>query len=191
MIEKVLILPYNPNWPVWFQQLQTKLKDCLGNLAISIDHIGSTAVPGLGSKNKIDVQITVKEISENMQDSLNQALQSGGFQTAQFGTDHCPPNDMSSIDNWEKFYLSGENLSPLFSFNIHIRAVGKKNQKYALIFRDYLREHQPAAKAYQVFKETLAQYHPDNIRAYVEIKDPVCDIIMAAAWDWADDSTTG
>lgn len=183
-METVEILPYNSNWPHWFQLLKAKLKDCLGEFAISIDHIGSTSVPGLSSKDKIDVQVTIQDISEDIQKKLDQALLQGGFLPTQYGSDHRPAGDTSSIKEWEKYIVSGKNTDISFSFNIHFRALGKKNQKYALLFRDYLRANKVAAAAYQSLKETLAKYHTDNIYAYVDIKDSACDIIMSSAWEW-------
>src|SRR4029079_1192646 len=69
--------------------------------------------------------------------------------------------------------------------NVHVRVAGRPNQRYALLFRDYLRVHPAAAAGYADLKRQLAAYHPDDIQAYVNIKDPVCDVIMSAAEEWA------
>jgi GrpB-like predicted nucleotidyltransferase (UPF0157 family) len=57
-----------------------------------------------------------------------------------------------------------------------------------LLFRDYLRTDSLAAGAYARVKEALARLHPDDADAYYDVKDPVCDIIMAAAERWAADT---
>jgi GrpB-like predicted nucleotidyltransferase (UPF0157 family) len=66
-----------------------------------------------------------------------------------------------------------------------VRLIGRANQRYALLFRDYLRTHSTAAAAYAQVKAALALLHPDDMDAYYEVKDPVCDIIMCGAEDWA------
>jgi hypothetical protein len=67
--------------------------------------------------------------------------------------------------------------------NVHVRVQGRPNQRYALLFRDYLRAHPVAARAYAELKRRLAALNID-VGVYADVKDPACDIIMAAAEDW-------
>jgi GrpB-like predicted nucleotidyltransferase (UPF0157 family) len=69
--------------------------------------------------------------------------------------------------------------------NLHVREEGRANQRYALIFRDYLRADPLAAGAYAQIKLALARLHPTDQEAYYDVKDPVCDIIIGAAELWA------
>ena len=69
--------------------------------------------------------------------------------------------------------------------NVHIRVQGRFNQRYPLLCRDYLRAHPLAAAAYGTIKQNLAARFPHDAEAYYDIKDPVFDLIMAAAEDWA------
>jgi GrpB-like predicted nucleotidyltransferase (UPF0157 family) len=62
---------------------------------------------------------------------------------------------------------------------------GNPNQRYPLLFRDYLHANPEAAEAYARIKRALARYHADDIDAYYEVKDPVCDLIFQAAELWA------
>jgi GrpB-like predicted nucleotidyltransferase (UPF0157 family) len=97
--------------------------------------------------------------------------------------DHQPPGlDMPQSD-WEKRLFGCP--PPSRPANLHVRRMGRANQRYALLFRDYLRTHPAVALAYAEVKRQLARYHPDDRTAYVEIKDPVCDVIVAAAEEWA------
>lgn len=70
--------------------------------------------------------------------------------------------------------------------NVHLREDGRFNQRYPLLFRDYLRAHPSAAAAYAEVKLQLARLHPDDFGAYYDTKDPVCDITMAGAYEWAE-----
>jgi GrpB-like predicted nucleotidyltransferase (UPF0157 family) len=55
----VMIVDYEPGWPAVFAALAGPMRDALGQVAVRIDHIGSTAVPGLAAKPVIDIQISV------------------------------------------------------------------------------------------------------------------------------------
>ena len=67
---------------------------------------------------------------------------------------------------------------------MHVRVEGRANQRYALLFRDYLREHPAAAEAYGELKRRLAA-ELRNVGVYADVKDPACDLIIVAAEDWA------
>lgn len=182
--EKIEIVPYNNVWEQWFIEIQSLLKDSLGQLAVSVEHIGSTSVPGLGAKNRIDVQVTVKDLSENTKHLLDEALLKNGFKKTEYSRDHVPAGDAASEDQWLKFFLPGKNNKISFDANIHIRKDGNANAKYAIIFRDYLKVHPNVAKTYQTLKEKLASLHPHDINAYVDIKDQACDLIIFSALEW-------
>jgi len=186
--KNIEIVPYNPEWPHWFEMIKSNLNECIGNLILSIDHIGSTSVPGLGAKNRIDIQVTVEDITTESKASIDKALKKAGIEETEFSKDHSPLHDIRTEDHWKKLYLSIHTVTLNCSFhsNVHFRVKGKANHTYSLLFRDYLRCHSAAAAAYQDLKEKLAQYHTENIHAYCDIKDPACDIIMSAAQEWAE-----
>jgi GrpB-like predicted nucleotidyltransferase (UPF0157 family) len=68
--------------------------------------------------------------------------------------------------------------------NVHVRAAGRPNQRFALLCRDFLRAHPATATAYGLFKQRLATVGIDSA-IYAEIKDPVFDLIVQAAETWA------
>lgn len=175
------IVPYNPQWPQEFRRLGLPLRESLGDLALRIDHIGSTAVPGLAAKDIIDIQVTVAELEAG---KIVPALASIGYTHLEHITgDHLPPGRDDSPEEWSKLFFrppEGQRRT-----NLHVRQAGRANQRYALLFRDYLRVDAQARGAYEQIKEALARLHPEDIEAYYDVKDPVCDIIMAAAELWA------
>jgi GrpB-like predicted nucleotidyltransferase (UPF0157 family) len=67
---------------------------------------------------------------------------------------------------------------------VHIRVQGAANQRYALLFRDYLRAHADSAQAYAELKRRLAQ-HLGDPKTYPDVKDPAVDLIYLAAEAWA------
>jgi GrpB-like predicted nucleotidyltransferase (UPF0157 family) len=66
------IVPYRASWPNEFKTLAAELRHALGDLALRIDHIGSTSIPGLAAKDRIDVQVTVTSLEPVVEHALNQ-----------------------------------------------------------------------------------------------------------------------
>jgi GrpB-like predicted nucleotidyltransferase (UPF0157 family) len=182
----ITIVPYDTSWPAAFIAIGRPLRMALGELALRIDHIGSTSVPGLAAKDVIDVQVTLKDFSCTPQ--LLTALGSLGYTLVpDITTDHVPPLYQGPGMDWEKRYFRAPaNQRPT---HLHVRALGRPNQRYPLLFRDYLRVHPLASAAYAQIKISLSKLHPDDVDFYYEIKDPLCDIVIDAAEDWA--RTTG
>lgn len=176
------IVPYDPGWPDEFRAIARELRAVTGDGALRIDHIGSTAVPGLEAKDVIDIQVTVASLEESAPAvSAVQAL--GYVKPMDRAEDHAPPRQALPPEELRKYFLAGPpTLRPV---NLHVREDGRFNQRYPLLFRDYLRTHPDTAAAYATIKQQLARLHPDDYEAYYDIKDPVCDIIMAGADEWA------
>jgi GrpB-like predicted nucleotidyltransferase (UPF0157 family) len=84
----VEIVPYQPSWPEEFRVLGARLRRVLGSLALRIDHIGSTSIPGLAAKDVIDIQVAVAVLDE----TLRLAMNSIGYVQREARTDHRPPN---------------------------------------------------------------------------------------------------
>lgn len=151
------------------------------SVAIRIDHIGSTSVPGLAAKDVIDIQVTVPDFMR--WDELEPLISRSGYVVTPVRTDHRPPRAGGPESDWEKRFFQAS--AGARRVHVHVRVDGRANQRYALLFRDYLRAHVGAAEAYAELKRRLASLGID-LRTYAEVKDPVCDLIMDAAGPWAD-----
>jgi GrpB-like predicted nucleotidyltransferase (UPF0157 family) len=175
------IPPYRPAWRDEFTVLGKQLRQHLGDLALRIDHIGSTSVPGLAAKDIIDIQITVRSLTPDVEAALNRA----GYQRVlRITSDHLPPGDDSDPRQWYKWIF--KPLPDRRRAHVHVRMEGRANQRYALLFLDYLRAFPDVAKAYALVKCALARHHPEeDMGVYYEVKDPVCDIIIGGAELWA------
>ena len=95
----ITILPYNPTWRDEFVSIGVPLRQALGDLALRIDHIGSTAVPGLAAKDVIDVQITVRSLDPAVEEALRRA---GYERLAHITQDHVPPGGVPDPAEWTK-----------------------------------------------------------------------------------------
>ncbi|HFQ94159.1 MAG TPA: GrpB family protein, partial [Anaerolineae bacterium] len=135
-------------------------------------------------KDIIDVQLTVLALEPLV--PIHTAVTAIGYTWREDITaDHRPPGDNSPDSEWQKWYFAPPPNQR--ATHLHVRAEGKANQRYPLLFRDYLRAHPHSAVAYAALKYRLAEYHGRTAdhTPYVIIKDPVCDIIISAAEDWA------
>jgi GrpB-like predicted nucleotidyltransferase (UPF0157 family) len=175
---KIEIHPPNPAWPGEFAALKARLAAVIPAGSV-IHHIGSTAVPGLPAKDVIDIQVSVGSLDLVDADGI---VALGFTQRIMTGRgDHCPPGlDLPDAELTKLFFRStGRRV------HIHVREHGRFNQRFALLCRDFLRTHPVAAQAYAQVKQQLALRFPDNEDAYYDIKDPVFDIIVEGAEEWA------
>jgi len=179
-LHSVTIVEHSAAWRDEFEAVAAELREALGTAALRIDHIGSTAVPALAAKDIIDVQVTVGSLDE----CIAEKLLAAGFSThAQLAReDHVPPGGAAHEQDWRKFFFMqkpGARRS-----NIHVRELGKPNQRYPLLVLDFLRAEPRFAEAYGELKRRLASALADP-DTYPEVKDPVADIIYLAAERWA------
>ena len=179
-IRQIIILEYRSEWKDEFAAIEHALRSALGALALRIDHIGSTAAPGLPAKDIIDVQVTVGDFMPGIEAAL---LKAGYPRRVDITRDHQPPGAAGNDRDWEKQYYQA--TPDLRLAHVHVRRAGSANGRYALLFRDYVRSHSLAAEAYARTKKALAAHGATDWDLYYDVKDPVCDIIMAGAAEWA------
>ncbi len=174
---RIEIVPPRQSWADDFAALKPAVMRAAPAGAY-IHHIGSTAVSGLVAKDVIDVQVTVDDLDQ-VDDA---AFEREGFDCVRgLITDHCPLGlDLPDCELKKRFYQRRDRAA-----NVHVRERGRFNQRFALIWRDFLRVHAVATSAYALIKQRLATRFPTDEDAYYEIKDPVCDIIVEGAYAWA------
>lgn len=170
------ILPYQPRWPAEFAELAAGINAAVGDRIVALHHIGSTSVPGLCAKDVIDIQLTVADLSVPLRE-----LESAGFTATDVSADHCPQGLELSCEELAKRYFRGEGRRS----HLHVRREGAFNQRYAVLFRDFLRANAVAREGYGEIKRQLARYFPEDVEAYYDVKDPACDLIYAGALEWA------
>ena len=177
----VVIADADPGWGREYETVAARVRMVLGATLARVDHIGSTSVPGLDAKDILDVQATVGE--EALLDRASGELVGAGWQARSPRRDHPVPGMPEDDGQWVKRLVcepAGERR-----VNLHIRVDGRANQRYALLFRDYLRSHPATAKAYGQFKRLAAGLPFQDTGAYADLKDPVCDLVYLPAEEWA------
>jgi GrpB-like predicted nucleotidyltransferase (UPF0157 family) len=179
--QMIVIKAYDPEWPRQFETIRASLLDLLVAKALRIDHIGSTSIAGLSAKDVIDVQVTVDTLDTTI---IRKLVNAGYEHWGKITHDHVPPGEDNNPDLWEKLFFNqppGERRA-----NFHVRVNGKPNQRYPLLFRDYLRAHPNSAKSIDIIKREIVKRHAGDMETYYDIKDPVYDLIWDAALEWAE-----
>jgi GrpB-like predicted nucleotidyltransferase (UPF0157 family) len=132
---------YDPRWPAAFETEAARLRAALGALALRVDHHGSTSVPGLAAKPIIDIQVSVAVLPPL--ESYVAPLQTLGYV-------HLPHPD----DAFCPFFHRPAQWP--HSHHVHLVERGGAEERRTLAFRDYLRDHEAAARAYEQLKRQLA-----------------------------------
>ncbi|MZD06589.1 GrpB family protein [Streptomyces sp. SID5785] len=182
--ERPVVVPYDPTWAADGPALCAALRSALGPAALHVDHIGSTAVPGMAAKDILDVQVSVGD--------LDAAAEAFGGPLAALGFTHLPAlrrdhvpagRDGEDPADWVKRYWKRRTAGTA-RVNLHVRRAGSPNERLALLFRDWLRATPQAVPAYAGFKHALAGVVPDT-GTYADVKDPVVDLVVVVAEQWA------
>jgi GrpB-like predicted nucleotidyltransferase (UPF0157 family) len=164
------IVPYDPAWPAAFAVERDRLRTALGDLALRIDHNGSTAVPGLAAKPVIDIQISVANV-QNFAACAPPLAQLGYSHLAHADDDRCP-------------FFYRPSAWP-HTHHLHVVEAGGEEERRTLAFRDYLRQHADAAREYAALKFALAAEHGGGTaearEAYANAKSSFVSRILDAA----------
>ncbi len=158
----VVVVDYDPRWPSVFDELAQPVRAALGELALRIEHVGSTSVPGLAAKPIIDMSVVVR----NERDIPAAVVVLAGLGYVHQG-------DLG-VEGREAFVAP--DLLPVHNLYVcYDDSLGLANQ---IAVRDYLRTHPDRASAYAALKKRLAAEFPNDIAAYVDGKtDFVLDIL--------------
>jgi dephospho-CoA kinase len=145
----------NPEWAGQARRLIARLQAAAPQDILAVDHIGSTAVPGLEAKDVIDLQLSVRDLGTA--DRIAPLLAAAGFpRWPGIISDNPRPSHPDPVD-WGK-RLHG-NADPGRPVNIHLRAAGSPGWRYALCFRDWLRADADARRDYVAEKCRVAGLH--------------------------------
>jgi GrpB-like predicted nucleotidyltransferase (UPF0157 family) len=164
----VIVTPYNPEWAIWFEEISVPIKKWLGNLIISIEHVGSTSVVGLAAKPIIDIDIIIEKMNW---EAVRMKLTEIGYQYE--GDLGNPGRESFSTEIKQK-----ENLPAH-----HLYVCDQKAPELIrhLKFRDYLRTHPEEVREYGNLKLKLAKQFPEDIDQYMKKKNPLIKRILKKA----------
>ena len=156
--KKVIVLPYDRAWKTAFEDIRAELDAALGNLAIAIEHVGSTSVVGMSAKPIIDIDVVIPDYT--VFDDVVQRL-------AQIGYTH--EGDLGIKDRETFKYTDKPHLQ---KHHLYVCPQNSAELHRHITFRDFLRGNPDAVKTYSAVKETAAALFPDDIDGYINYKSP-------------------
>ena len=162
--KQVAVLPYNKAWKQSFIDIRAELQDALGELALEIEHVGSTSVEGLSAKPIIDIDVVIKE---EMLDDVVTALKRIGYRH----------EGNLGIPGREAFKYDGKEH--LQKHHLYVCQQDSAELRRHIAFRDYLRSHPEAVREYSRIKEEGASLYPLDMAKYIEHKSPFIERIYA------------
>lgn len=157
------IAPYDPMWAVVFESERALIARSLGLPAERVEHIGSTAVAGLGAKPIVDVMVGVESLA-----ALPQYVES----LLRLGFEHRGETVPGVLYNRKE--------GPP-RVNAHLCAFEGEFWSEKLVFRDYLRSHPKKAAAYEVLKQRILDEVGQEPMAYNSAKEPFIKAVLALA----------
>jgi GrpB-like predicted nucleotidyltransferase (UPF0157 family) len=166
--EPIEVVAYDPEWTTRFETWRATLAEVLGDSAVRIEHVGSTAVPGLDAKPIVDVQISVARLDD--EDTYVSPIESVGLQ-------------LRTRDAERRFFRPSPDRPR--DIHVHVCEVGSEWEREHLLFRDYLRAHPADCRAYAANKRAAAVHWRDDRIAYTDAKSEVILPVLERAQEWA------
>lgn len=176
--EELVLHDPDPRWPDQASRLLGRLRRAFGDVLVTADHIGSTAVPDLVAKDVIDLQIGVRSLAGADDPDLLQRLVHAGFPRAEGEW----ADNAKDGTPWPKRFHG--NADPGRVTHIHVREVGSAGWRWALMFRDWMRSDSVARDDYAAQKRRIATTATD-VTGYASAKEPWFDSTHARAEHWA------
>jgi GrpB-like predicted nucleotidyltransferase (UPF0157 family) len=162
--QSIVIVDYDPSWPERFRREEAKIRTSLGEAALSVEHIGSTSVPGLAAKPIVDVLLVVEDSGD--EPSYLPALEAAGYVLRVREPD---------FDEHRMF------RTPEKDVHLHVFSAGSPEIERYLLLRDHLRDNEEDRKLYARTKRELASRDWPSMQHYAEAKTGVIEGTMARA----------
>ena len=162
--QSIVVVDYDPAWPERFRREEARIRSSLGEAALSVEHIGSTSVPGLAAKPIVDILLMVEDSSD--EPSYLPALEAAGYILRVREPD---------FDEHRMF------RTPEKDVHLHVFSAGSPEIERYLLLRDHLRENEEDRQLYTRTKRELASRDWPSMQHYAEAKTGVIEGIIARA----------
>ena len=162
--QTIVVADYDPAWPERFRREEGRIRAALGETALSVEHIGSTSVPGLAAKPIVDVLLVVEDSGDEA--SYAPALENAGYVLRVREPD---------FDEHRMF------RTPAKDVHVHVFSPNSKEIERYLLLRERLREDERDRELYARTKRELARRDWPSMQHYAEAKTEVIEGIIARA----------
>ena len=184
--DRAAVVDPDPTWPAQAARLVARIEDALGSLppgaVRSVDHIGSTSVPGLIAKDVIDLQVTVRHLADADDPGFVEALEQRGLLRVPGVTQDEVHHPRSNAADWQKRLHA--STDPGRVAHLHVRELGSGGWEFALLFRDWLRAEDNERVAYAAEKRRLLGV-VESTTTYAAAKEPWFAAAYPRALAWA------
>jgi GrpB-like predicted nucleotidyltransferase (UPF0157 family) len=160
----ITISPYDPRWPVRYAREEARIRAALGERVLAVDHVGSTAVPGLPAKDRLDIDLIVADPTD--ENAYVPALTAAGYQLRTR-----EPHWYEHRCLWTRHH----------DVNLHVFGPDCDEYLRHLVFRDWLRSHPDDRDLYAARKCAAAAENPLSASRYVHAKAAVVTEILTRA----------
>jgi GrpB-like predicted nucleotidyltransferase (UPF0157 family) len=163
----VAVVPYDPRWPALFGAEAARLGHALGETAVRIEHVGSTAVRDLAAKPVIDIQISVPALEPP--------------------EPYAAPLKELGYGNWRDVHEPDHRFcrDDPRRHHLHLVIAGSAMESDRLLFRDFLAEHREVRRSYAEIKAAAALAFGHDRDRYSDAKNEFIGPVMDAARAWA------
>jgi GrpB-like predicted nucleotidyltransferase (UPF0157 family) len=162
--QEIVLVEYDPQWPALFEQAAEQIRGALGHAALQIHHVGSTSVPGLMAKPRIDINLVVADTTD--EEAYVPKLEAAGYVLR-----------VREPDWFEHRMLRGSE-PPV---NLHVFPPACPEVDRMLLFRDWLRMNDADRELYARTKRELGSQEWKYVQNYADAKTAVVDEILARA----------
>ena len=166
----VRIVDYDAEWPPLAEAEMRVIEEALGDIAVRVEHVGSTAVPGLAAKPILDLQLTVEAIEPR--DRYVEPLERLGYLFV-------PAPESPD------YHLFAKPAERPRTHHLHVCSAGSGHELRHIAVRDYLRAHPDEAARYEALKRAVAARHPQDRLAYIDGKEAYVTALERRAVAWA------
>jgi GrpB-like predicted nucleotidyltransferase (UPF0157 family) len=166
----VRIVDYDPAWPAEAARELARVAEALGETAVRLDHVGSTAVPGLAAKPIVDLQVSVAALEPRA--AYVGPLEALGYLFVPF------PDSTA-------YHFFGRPRERPRTHHLHACLAGSQEERRHLAVRDLLRADPEEAARYEAVKREAARRHPEDRLAYMAAKDAFVEELERRALAWA------
>ena len=167
---KVEVVAHDPRWRDEFGAEAKRVAAALGENAVAVHHIGSTAIPNIYAKPVVDLLVEVRDVAEV--DGRSPAMESLGYEV------------MGEYGIPGRRYFRKDDREGIRTHHVHAFAAGSAEVERHLAFRDYLLAHPSEAQSYSELKRRLAVEHPQSFDGYMDGKDAFIKDIDRRAARW-------
>jgi GrpB-like predicted nucleotidyltransferase (UPF0157 family) len=151
-----LVEKYNPAWPQWFEDIKKHLGNGIADASIRIEHVGSTAIPGMIAKPIIDIIIVIEP---ERWEEIKALLEERGYYY----------RGNQGIKEREVFRLIDETILP--AHHLYVCPKNSFELRKETAFRDYMKTHKRDRERLNALKWSLAEKFNNDRQLYIDGKD--------------------